>query len=189
MFLKTLFQHSKPQISKESVIKRLILDELRTTLSAQFNNADGLDGKLKQLLSSASLILSIVTALQITTGIEQIGWFYLTVLVFALVLYAALVIVIVRGLRPMTYHSSIPTDWDEIADRYFGEDEDEALSTLISTYLDALDKNDIPINHKARMVTFASRLLVAIVLTLIILGIIGLSYSVVLPWESPLPTP
>jgi len=189
MFLKTLFQRSKPQTHTESVIKRLILDELRTTLSIQFDNADGLDGKLKQLLSSASLILSLVTTLQITTGIEQIGWPYLIGLIITLAQYIVLIAIVVYGLRPITYHAPIPPDWDEMANRYFGEDEDKVLSTLISTYIEALDKNDIPLARKARMFVRASILLVTIVITLAIIGAVGLSGNVASPLGSPLPTP
>jgi len=165
----------------------LVLDELRTTLSAQFDNADGLDSKLKQLLSSASLILSIVTTLQITTGIERIGTLYLIGLVVALVLYIALIVTIIRALRPMDYHAPIPSDWDEIAERYFGKDETEALDVLISTYLDALEKNEVPLAYKVKRVQVASILLVSIVVTLILMGGIGLGSGITL--ASPLPTP
>lgn len=192
MFLRKWFpQPTKPA---EPVAKRLVLAELRSALAAQFNNADGLDGKLKQLLSSASLIFSIVTTLQITTGIKQIGWPYLIELGFVFVLYATLIAVIVRALLPMTYHAPIPTTWDEIAQHYFGQDEETALSQLISTYLDALDKNDTPLTRKASAIKIASVLLVLIVIALLFMGLVGLGGNSLVPLvhQSPLtitPTP
>lgn len=186
MFLRRWFsQRSKPA---EPVAKRLVLAELRSTLSAQYSNADGLDSKLKQLLSSASLILSIVTTLQITTGIKQVGLPYLIGLAVALLLYAILITFIMRALRPMTYYAPIPPKWDDIAKHYFGKDEDTALSQLISTYLDALEKNDAPLTYKTRMVNFASVLLVLIVIVLLLMGVVGLGGNtlVSLVHQSPL---
>jgi len=175
----------------EPVVKRLVLTELRSTLSAQMSNVDGLDSKLRQLLNSASLILSIVTALQITTGIRQNGLLYLGLLVIALVLYVWLIVVIIRGMRPLFYNAPIPPKWEDIKEHYFGKDEEAALDSLIVTYLAALDKNDIPLNYKAKKVKQASILMVSIVLVLIIMGIVALGSSVLTPLFgiSPLATP
>ena len=188
MLLKLFSQQPRRQ---EPFSKRLVLAELRSTLSAQFGNADGLDNKLKQLLNSASLILSIVTTLQITTGVNRIGWLYLVGLSIAFVLYAILIIVIMRALRPATYQAPIPPDWDGIANNYFGKDEESTLDLLISTYIDALDKNDAPLIYKSRMVQVASWLLVSIVITLLGMGIFGLGHTIILPglYVSPQATP
>ena len=172
MFLKRwFFQRSQPA---DPIAKRLVLSELRSALLAQYTNADGLDSKLKQLLGSASLILSIVTTLQITTGIQKAGWPYFVGLAVVLLLYAVLITVIMRALRPMTYYAPIPPKWDEIARYYFGKDEDAALDQLISTYIEALEKNDVPVNHKSRMINVASALLVSIVIVLLLMGVVGL---------------
>ena len=194
MFLKHWLHLDKSRTvatssAKEPVAKRLVLKELQNTLSAQLSSAGDLDGKLKQLLNSASLILSIVTTLQITTGIGHIGWLYLIGLSVALSLYVYLIVVIMRGLKPVDYYAPIPRSWDEIAERYFDQDESAALSVLISTYLDSIDKNNSIITNKSQTVKTAATLLVIIVVTLLIMGIVGLGKSAVFPWQSPLPTP
>lgn len=177
-----LFSYSQEkELEKEPVAKRLVLDELKAALLAQFSNADGMDGKLKQLLSSASLILSLVTTLQITTGIQRASPVYLAGLVIALLLYIALIVVIVLALRPIIYYAPIPPDWEGIARHYFDKDESAALDLLISTYIEALDKNDLPLNRKARSVTAASILLVLIVIALIVMGVWGLGGSRLFP--------
>ena len=170
--------------------KRLVLDELRRSLGQQLNAADGLDSKLRQLLSSASLILSLVTVLQITTGIAQADWPYLTGLVAVLILYVALIVVILRGLRPMTYSLPIPSNWDEIEERFFALEEDAAIELLISNYLAYSPKTAENLKYKSDMVRWASVLLVMIVVVLTAMGLFGLSGNVIFPWQSsPVPTP
>jgi hypothetical protein len=96
-------------------------------------------------------------------------------------LYAILIVVIMRAMRPATYQAPIPPDWDGIANNYFGKDEESALDLLISTYIEALDKNDAPLAYKSRMVQIASGLLVSIVITLLIMGVFGLGHAVAMP--------
>ena len=195
-FLKNLFKSQKEQPSPiltelppGPAAKCLVLDELRNVLEHQFDAADGLDSKLKELLGAASLILALVTTLQITTSVEKIGWPYLIGLVIVLVLYVVLIVVILRGLRPMTYKAPIPSNWDEIAERFFDLDEDAALELLIANYLKCSQENNTPINKKAYKIRLASILLVLIVFVLIAMGLFGLSGDVAFPWQSPLPMP
>lgn len=169
--------------------KRLVLEELRNVLTHQFEAGDALDGKLKELLGTASLILSLVTTLQVIAGIEHIGWLYWISLSCVLVLYVSLIIVILRGLRPMQYHAPIPSNWDEIEDRFFDLNEDVALDLLIVNYLEYSKENRTPLDYKAAKVRQASILLVLIVLTLVAMGLFGLSSNMPLPWQSPLPAP
>jgi hypothetical protein len=198
-FLRNLFRpwigHPlPPQTSlepspSEPVAKRLVLEELRDVLTHQFEAGDALDSKLKELLSAASLILSIVTTLQITTGVGHIGWFYWCTLVLALVLYVALILVTLRGLQPIEYHSPVPANWDEIEERFFDLGEAAALDLLIVNYLEYSAMNNGPLKNKVRKVQQASRLLALIVILLVVMGLFGLSGSVTFPWQSPLPTP
>ena len=163
--------------------KRLVLDELRNALSAQLNSADDLDDKLKQLLNSASLILALVTTLQITRSIEHIGWPYLTAMSIAFILYAILIIQTISGLRPSNYYIPISFSWDEIAHRYFHLNEADALSLLISTYLKTLPKNAKRLSRKSKAVRNASTLLVLLVIALLCMGLFGLSDNVIWPWQ------
>lgn len=196
-FLKRLFGSPEkqpdsqlPELPTEPVSKRLVLEELRNVFSNQLNAADSLDDKLKELLGAASLILTLVTTLQITTGIEQIGWPYLIGLVFALSFYVILIIVILRALRPVKYRLPIPSDWDEIAERFFPLDEEAALELLIINYLEYNSENSEFTRYKAARVRWVSFLLVMITFALIAMGLFGLSGNVTFPWQnSPLPTP
>jgi hypothetical protein len=167
----------------------LALQELRRALAVQLHNADQLDDKLKGVLRSASLILSIVVSLQASIGAKQVGMAYFAGLIVALLAYAALVIVVIGALHPKTYHLPVPTQWEELAQRYFDEAQQAALHNVISTYLDALEKNQAPIVRKKTAVLCSSLLLVAIVLVLVFMTLTVLNWSTVGLWKSsPLPT-
>jgi hypothetical protein len=107
-FLESLFGHHKEQplsstpslgqVPPEPAAKRLVLGELQNLLEHQYQSSDALDSKLKGLLGSVSLILALITTLQVATGVAQIGWCYWVGLVLVLALYISLVIVILRGL-------------------------------------------------------------------------------------------
>jgi hypothetical protein len=171
------------------VAKRLVLEELRDVLTRQFEAGDALDSKLKELLGAASLILSLVTTLQVIGGIGRIGRLFWILTAFVMLLYVVLIFVIMRALRPMGYHSPIPSDWDEIEDRFFDLCEDAALELLIVNYLEYSERNNAPLKYKARMVRWASFLLAGIVLLLVVVGLLGLSDGAISPWRSPLPLP
>ena len=195
--LKILFSSGErveesPQIDLEALplgraAKRLVLGELRGVLTRQLEAADALDDKLKNLLESATLILTIVTTLQIAVGASLAGWLYLLILIVTLGVYAALIVVTLRGLRPMDYHSPIPSTWKEIDERFFFVDEDAALELMIFNYLQYSEKNNAPLRVKARKVRVVSFLLVAIVALLMAMGLLGLGNSVGLPWQTSTP--
>ena len=198
-FLQSLFGHHKKQplnptpnlgqVPLEPAAKRLVLRELQNLLEHQHQSSDTLDSKLKELLSSVSLILALITTLQVTTGIAQIGWYYWIGLVLVLVLYISLVIVILRGLRPMKFHTPIPDNWDEIEERFFDLDEDATLDLLIVNYLEYGKENKIPLDYKAKKVRQASFLLASIVIVLVLMGLLCFTANLPSPWQSPLITP
>lgn len=155
------------------VTKRLVLEELRNVFSHQLNAADSLDDKLKALLGIASLTLLLVTALHITTGTEQMGWPYMIGLFFALIFYVILIVVLLRALRPVKYRHPIPSDWDEITERFFLLDEEATLELLIVNYLEYNAENSEFTRYKAAGVRWASFLLVMITFALIAMGFFG----------------
>jgi hypothetical protein len=155
----------------------------------QHEAADALDDKLKNLLESATLVLTIVTTLQIAAGASQAGWIYWPILIVTLGVYAALILTILRGLQPMDYHSPIPPTWKEIDERFFALDEDAALELMIANYLEYNEKNNAPLSLKARQVRIASYLLTAIVVLLMVMGLLGLENSIGFPWQSASTTP
>jgi len=169
--------------------KQLVLSELQDILTRQFEAADALDDKLKSLLEAATLILTIATTLQIATGASQAGWIYWIILIITLGVYVALILTALRGLRPMDYHSPIPSTWEEIAERFFDLDEDAGLELMISNYLEYSRENNAPLSRKVRQVRLASGLLVAIVVLLMAMGLFGLGSSSGSPWQSTSATP
>ena len=176
--------------SSQLVGEQLVLEELRNTLAVQLHNADQLDDKLKELLGSASLVLSIAVSLQASIGGKQVGVLYVAGLILVLVAYVSLLVVVLLALSPKIYHMPVPNQWDELAERYFDEKEQIALRTMISTYLDVQQKNQAPIRRKKRAVLWSSVLLVLIVLILLFMTLTALDFSTGGSWRnSPLVTP
>jgi hypothetical protein len=189
LFLPRKKQDVPYQVKSETLppgraAKRLVLAELRDVLTRKHEAADALDDKLKNLLESATLVITIVTTLQIATGASQAGWIYWLILIVTLGVYVALIITTLRGLRPMDYHSPIPSTWEEIAKRFFALDEDAALDLVIANYLKYNKENNAPLDLKARKVRVASYLLAAIVVLLMVMGLLGLGNSIGFPWQS-----
>lgn len=140
------------------MIKELILDELRNVLSAQFDGANILDDKLLRFLNLVHLIQ--FAAVTFYLAVDQIHWFLLSVSI----LYFASVAISLWTLRPAYWAYPIPETWDEIADRYFGVSDEDALDVLISTHLDVIEKNDAILSRKAKGVRVVSVIIVAILI-------------------------
>lgn len=121
--------------------KRHVLEEQRRAFDQVSDTGEALDRKLQSLLNSASLIISLVGTIQLV-ALKQIGgWLFWIILIIALLLYIGMVAVILRGLRPLEYLNPISRDWKELAYQYFGESEDQVLSTLIYNYLHFTERN------------------------------------------------
>lgn len=165
--------------------RRLVLDELRNVLARQSEAGDALDGKLKELLGTASLVITLATALQVAAASEESVW-VLRALVASLVLFVAMVMVILRGIGPVSYSWPVPTGqgvadcdtsaaadlgWNEIESRLLDKSEVEALELLISNHLVCINENHRPLKSKSLHVKIALVLLLSIVVVLVASGI------------------
>ena len=152
---------------------RLALEEMRRLYEQRFESADKLDEKAATLLGSASIILSLVSTLQLTlTGTDQ-PFFYWILLVVALLLYIGLIVLTVWAISPTTYQSPIKADWDVLDKRLFQQDEKQALLTLIKAYKDQVIANKEVNDRKAVKVKLAGVSLAAMVIVLTFLSLIS----------------
>lgn len=182
-----------PTETKRLPARRLVLQELQAVLEQQMQAADALDSKLKDLLGTTSLILTLITTLQVATGISAAAPWYWGLLAFVLMLYAGLLWVVLQGLQPQGYEMPIPTTWEKIKEHYFGLAEEQALELLIVTYLACREKNELRLKDKGARVRGASALLATIVIVLIVAALLQLLSNVSGPllntFTSPLLTP
>lgn len=148
--------------------KRLVLDEQRRAFDAVSAAADVLDGKLQSLLGSASLIISLLSTIQIAVLRQTAGWLFWLGLVVILALYIWMVNIIVRGLRPLKYFTPIPNSWEELTEQYFNVNENESLNQQISNYLDYTERNRELNFNKIQAVHRATRLFMIILVVLLI---------------------
>jgi len=166
--------------------KRLVLEELRNVLARKAESADALDGKLKAVLSTASIVITLITALDVTTAARR-SWLVWVGLIVILVLYVILMVRLSSGLSPITYEWPIPSGeqstspgvearidvaWAEIKEKYFDRNEDEALEQLIVTYLHCINTWRSPLESKARTLKGAIWLLTAIVILALVAWIL-----------------
>jgi len=149
-------QHTGPE-SNEARQRTVtaVLTELRRQLDEQFRIIDGLDSKAGVLFGAASLLITLGSLSQgLAFRAAAIGRLppsnvVLGVLVVAVVLYAAIVFCLMRGLRIRVYQLPMKADWDHLERTYLRGTSDEAEEQLLVDYVARLKDNWILIQDKA----------------------------------------
>lgn len=153
----------------------LALEELRRTFDQYARASDVLDNKAKGLLSSSSLIIALFSLLQLSflepagsgqrcTCVYQMG-------VLAIIVgYIVLVVLCIRAFHPREYKNTIATNWDDLVTHFLAKEESEAYEVLIATYLSSIEENKRMNMEKAKYVSMATWLFVALVVGLFWVG-------------------
>jgi hypothetical protein len=157
--------------------KRLVLEEQRRAFDSISNAAGTLDNKLQALLGSASLIISLLSTIQIATLRETAGWLFWLGLVVIAALYIWMVYIIIGGLKPLEYFTPIPNTWEQLTDEYFAVSENTALNQQISNYLDYGERNRTLNFQKIKAVHRATRLFLVILIALLFSMALSLNNS------------
>lgn len=148
--------------------KKLVLEEQRRAFDAVGSAASALDTKLQALFGSASLIISLVSTIQIAVLRQSGGalfWFGLASIV---ALYIWMVNVVITGLTPLEYYTPISNSWDELDEQYFTVSENEAYDQQISNYLRYTEANRALNFDKIRSVSRATNLFRIILVLLLV---------------------
>ena len=178
------------QSKKEPIGKRAVLEQLHRSFDQKMVASNEIDGKLQSLLSSASLVVALLSLLQVTILRQQIGITATrAVLISAALLYAGMFGTIWWGIRPRTFYLPISHDWEELAQRYFDESEDTVLDRLIADYLEFGKKNDELISHKSRALRIAMTLFFLAVIVLLAIMALTLASTASTTLTSPILTP
>ncbi len=185
MLFKRRTDKTPDNFSSDLLSKQLVLQELRTTLAYQIKTGDTLDDKIMKLLGSASLIISLMVTLQTAIDIHH-GALYWVGFFTTLTMYVGLLFITLKALHPKDFYMPIPSTWEEISERYFGLNESDATDLLISTHLEMMEKNTLPLRLKSQYVRIAGALLGAIVISLLLMTALEFMFNPTSPLVSPL---
>lgn len=157
---------------------KLALDEMRLLYKHRSESSARLDQKAGTLLGAGSLVLSLVTTLQLTLlGFGQ-PWFYWVGLGIVFILYIAMISLTIWAMEPTVYQTPIKAEWDTLDRRLFRVKQKEAILTMIKAYKDRNNSTKLILEKKAIKVRGAGRLLAAIALMLTTLSLVAARGSV-----------
>ncbi len=153
---------------------KIPLHYMRRTLDRQVDGIDTIKATVRSVLGAASLIVSLVAALQILTpGIApEWDWLYRAGIGLAAGLYVVLITACALALRPTNVFGPILSDWDELTTAFKGLDEKESISKELSSVLNAIELNTPIVRRYARLQQIAVTILPLIVLALLLLALL-----------------
>jgi hypothetical protein len=148
------------------------LHYMRRTLDRQVDGIDTIKATVRSVLSSASLIVSLVAALQIPGIVSGWVWLYQLGIGLVAVLYLALIIACALALWPATVIGPIKVDWDVLTTEFQNLDEEGIMSKELSSLVNAIELNAPIVNRYKRYQQIAVAILPAIVLVLLLLALL-----------------
>jgi hypothetical protein len=148
------------------------LHYMRRTLDRQVDGIDTIKATVRSVLGSASLIVSLVAALQILSpGVApEWAWLYRMGIGLAAGLYVALIVACALALWPTTVFGPIKVDWDVLSTEYQMLNEEEIMSKDLSSLLNTIQLNTPIVNRYKRYQQIAVAILPVIVLMLLLLA-------------------
>jgi hypothetical protein len=151
------------------------LAEMQKTFDLQLASFDTIKTQSRALFSSASLLVALVSALQIFSNTsfppEWLPW-YRAGLVLAGLLYVALIVLCSLALWPAAPVLPIDAKWEELATTFKGLSEQDRLLKHLSGVLNAIDLNRPLVKRYTRFSKAATLIFPLIVITLLLLALI-----------------
>jgi hypothetical protein len=149
------------------------LVELRQRYDGQRSTWDDLDNKIGTLFGAGSLLLSIVSALELgKLQPSPLSWAVWGPVAVAGMLYGLMVFVLLRAYFPANYRYPIKSDWNWLGPEIYQRQDEKLLLRLISQYLEAIKDNDRQIKGKGTAVKQATILLGTQVGLLLLAGLL-----------------
>lgn len=150
------------------------LAEMQRDLELQIGSFDTIKATVRSVLSSASLIVSLVGALQLVTARIDPAWLclYRSGVILAAVLYVALIVLCIAALWPVRVWSPLKPEWDNLVTTFKDLNDEDIISKYLSSVLNAIDKNAPLLKNYIRLQMAALILLPLIVMVLLSLALI-----------------
>jgi hypothetical protein len=150
------------------------LTEMQRDLGLQIGSFDSIKANVRSVLSSASLIVSLVGALQLVTARIDPAWLYLyrSGVILAAVLYVVLIALCIAALWPVSVWSPLKPEWDNLVTTFKDLNEEDIILKYLSSVLNAIDRNGSLLKNYVRLQRTALILLPIIVVVLLSLALI-----------------
>lgn len=151
------------------------IEEMQYQLDEQYKSIGNIKTFVQQIFGAASLIISLIGALQIFGVQVDPAWhgLYNILVGITMFLYIILVANCVRVLAPLRVKGPISADWDILIENFVGHEDDlDVLKQRLRCYLDAISLNKPIIDILYKRVKYLRWMLPAIVIILLILSLI-----------------
>jgi hypothetical protein len=159
---------------KETINKRIVVEEIRRTFDKEYSDNDILIGKLQNILNFSSVTVSIVAAILASAFQGKVGISFWFMVAISLILYIGLVWTILKGLTAGRYRLPITINWNVLDDTYFHGTEDNTLDLIISEHITSIEYIKSQNIQKAELIQRSSILTTAIIVTLLAAVPVGL---------------
>ena len=158
-------------IAKSSYLDIPVL-EMQRTYEKQSAGIDTIKSTIKTVFGSASLIVSLIGALQLFTKPVTAEWLpmYQNLLVVIALLYLALIVVCVAGLMPVYVHHPLNANWDQLTTTFKNMNELEMKRMHLSSILQAIEVNAPIVKRFYRLQVGALVILPVLVLLILFLA-------------------
>lgn len=149
------------------------IEDASKGLELQFSGMDMLKTNARTVFSAASLVTSLVAALQIFRPVSvPILPLYIALLVIGTALYVGLIALCIRVMSPVELKTPIEIKWDTFKADYFQKDDRELLLQRLSNYVNAHEANAPILDKRIEQTKAVSELLVVLIIYLLIVSII-----------------
>lgn len=154
---------------KSIASKYIVLESLRYAYEKTFATSAVLDGKLQNILSYSSVMVSVASTVMASTLLGQVGVAFWIILVSVLILYIITFLIINKGLKPRSFYLPVSENIETIEKLFYKASEDDALNQSIVdfTHFRKLIENENNY-YKTLAVNQASKLMASMVCLLII---------------------
>lgn len=117
--------------------------EMQSLLKNQLETFEVFKSTTRTIFGGSSLILALVSILQVFNVNVQASWYwvYVSGIILLAFLYLILIALCIRILMPVKVHGPIKADWDEIYDAFMEKSKVEILRQQLSSILNAIELN------------------------------------------------
>ena len=153
---------------------QVCIEEMQKTLERVLASMDTIKNTARSTLSSASIILALVSALQILSPRIQAPWVpvYGIGLAIIAIAYVILVALCVYVLAPVSMIGPVSPEWSALKEAFTDKDQQEIMLLRLGGLINAIDQNKPIVKHYSRLSIIASALLPALVGFLLLLALV-----------------
>lgn len=150
------------------------LDEVEKAYTNQLSSMDAIKSTTRSILSSASLIVSLISTLQLFTSKvapEWLIWYRAGVGLIAF-LYIILILLCIIVLVPTNMFGPVSLNWKVLVETFDKKKEKDVIDMRVSALINAIDLNRPNVRRASRLTLVTCIILPIIVITLILLAMI-----------------